>query len=66
MSITAVTGQNLYVLTNGKHYWLTTIATNRRDCWLAAKRFCREVDWRAELKRNNWRCVRLVWAEEKE
>lgn len=46
-----------YVLRRNDFYWLWTLATNRHDCYLRAKPYCREVDWRKELRACGAKCV---------
>jgi hypothetical protein len=46
-----------YVLVCNNFYWLWTLATNRHDCYMQAKPYCREQDWRKELKKAGAKCV---------
>jgi hypothetical protein len=58
-TVSAGTSDSLYVLQIGEHYWLTTLATNRHDCYLAAKKFCLTDDYKKELKSQGYRCVKV-------
>jgi hypothetical protein len=63
-SVSALEGKNLYVLARDHGgidiYWLSTLATNRKLCWEAAKRYTDKSDWKKELKEEGWSCVRVL------
>lgn len=56
--------QKLYCLmltqpSGNVHFWLPTLATNRRDSWLVGKRYSKDPNgnWKLELKREGFSCV---------
>lgn len=52
--------KSLYVLATGEHYWLSTLSTNRSECWGHAKQYCRNPDdYKNELKRDGYKCVKV-------
>jgi hypothetical protein len=59
-SVSAHKDKALYVLVGEHgHYWLTTLSTNRADCYKAAKPGCRTENHRKELREEGFRCVRV-------
>lgn len=56
MIVSAHKKRNLYVLKNKDNfYWLSTMATNRQDCWGHAYNY----GSKAELRKEGYKCVRV-------
>lgn len=56
-TVSAQKNKTLYVLASENHYWLSTLATNRVECWAAAKPYCRTENWKKELRDDGYTCV---------
>lgn len=55
MSVSCRRDQNLYVLSRDSFWWLTTLSTNRRECWESVKKLATK----AELQSKGYKCVRV-------
>lgn len=55
MTVSARKNQNLYVLAKDHFYWLTTLSTNRRDCWSSVAKY---ADKRT-LQQKGYMCIRV-------
>jgi hypothetical protein len=56
-STSAQKGKTLYVMETEGHYWLSSLATNRQECWAHAMKYCRTDNPKKELKADGYRCV---------
>jgi hypothetical protein len=66
-SVSAHKDKTMYVLIGEYgHWWLSTLATNRHDCYAAAKGGCRTADYKKELKADGFRCVAVKLKEVQE
>lgn len=66
MSVISRPGDVVYILKNERenYYWLATVATNRRESWLAARPYCKDKEnFKKELQREGYRCAILCLTE---
>jgi hypothetical protein len=63
-TVSIPTDKHLYVLKTNDHYWLTTLATNKNDCFALAKPYCKTDDIKTELKKDGFECVKIRLVEE--
>lgn len=61
MSVSCRKDQNLYVLSRDNFWWLTTLSTNRADCWRSVEKLASK----SELQRAGYKCVRVRLEETK-
>jgi hypothetical protein len=63
MIISARKDKALYLLANDKIYWLATLSTNRADVYAYAKKYCKTANYKAELKKDGYKMVRVYLKE---
>jgi hypothetical protein len=67
MTISAPKNKTLYVMAGEKHFWLSTLSTNRADCYKEALKYCKgatDAEKRKDLKRDGYKCVAVSISEQ--